>query len=72
MKIMKGGGKCQSLHHGVIATVTSHFTLLFLVNALKYTKFKGKLIDPDLKEANDIARRHYKGRCQQVFLVFII
>jgi hypothetical protein len=33
------------------------------------TKFKGKLIDPDLKEANDIARRHYKGRCQQVFLV---
>jgi len=40
MKIMKGGGKCQSLHHGVIATVTSHFTLLFLVNALKYTKFK--------------------------------
>jgi len=33
------------------------------------TKFRGKLIDPDLKEANDIARRHYKGRCQQVFLV---
>jgi hypothetical protein len=33
------------------------------------TKFRSKLIDPDLKEANDIARRHYKGRCQQVFLV---
>jgi hypothetical protein len=32
-------------------------------------KYRGKLTDPDLKEANDIARRHYKGRCQQVFLV---
>ena len=33
------------------------------------TKYRNKLIDPDLKEANDIARRTYKGRCQQVFLV---
>jgi hypothetical protein len=33
------------------------------------TKYRNKLVDPDIKEANNIARKHYKGRCQQVFLV---
>jgi len=32
-------------------------------------KFKNKLTNLDVKEATDIARKHYKGQCKQVFLV---
>ncbi len=33
------------------------------------TKYKGHLTDPELKEANDLARRHFRGQCKQVFIV---
>jgi len=42
-------------------------TELTFVQAI--TKYKGLLTDPELKEANDLTRRHYRGQCKQVFIV---